>query len=361
MARFEHPRTMVGVGTANTWEYALVSNRLFYTRWVPPRNLTVTRFLQNFTWKGLSWYGGSHGSGTWGYSNGDGGKMRMRVCRMDPDTGRPDFTQVLRDDGAPLGAQDLVNRTRTYFGSSYGSPSLDFIVFEMITPGTSTLEPLDVTEGVPLCVVFSNSHATPSSNYGSIEVYGHDSQINSAQKGNHFGDTPPANVSMNGLDHREHVATSENGGTSWVNAGPFAGSDGAQNIWMPSYGWVEAGGARKFGAPYQNYLYHGRGTTYQGRAKRTVDVTHVHAVSRRGFSAGTVTVRNITTATAAGRVGVVERRARGDGARDRATDQGQRRVAAVVLRGRLYRPARLSFPDGLARGGNGLYHDGDGG
>ena len=305
---YRQPKIPVGIPLANTADCKVqdAGNRCMF-RFVVPEVTPLRAMIIWMTFKSLSWYapGGC-------YARGDGGVLRMELRAVDAVSGLPIMS------GSPIGAEQIgaqagVNRSRARYGGS--GPSVDFIHFFM-NAGQTTV---DLIPGVMYAAIISNAHSDPGNNFFSVQNVACHASLDIAQKGNYPNEDPAtAPQSTHGLDHRcvlgwtrnkDNLGTypwrfgqgvggpggpgpSGESGCGYYDGFTTGGDDG---IRIPCYGWEVASGSRKYGQPYSEYMVMGAYTLNCGVAKRTDSITHVGAYVPAGRSAGTITVRNVTT------------------------------------------------------------------
>jgi hypothetical protein len=117
---------------------------------------------------------------------------------------------------------------------------------------------------------------------------------------------PDAHGAIAGLDPREVVAWSLDGGHSWgwgreVGAGPIPGDytmSGDDAVKLPWYSWQEPGsGAMHSNQPYYAYSESGRYTVKLRSAPHATTLTEAGGYGPEGKAVGVVTVRNLRTGT----------------------------------------------------------------
>ena len=164
--------------------------------------------------------------------------------------------------------------------------------------------------GVPHFVVYQNVDSDPRENFVSMN-----SPVTSVQAAGPNGRNtldPDAHGAIAGLDPREAVAWSIDGGGSWgwgrqVGAGPIPGDytmSGDDAVRLPWYSWQEPGsGAMHSNQPYYAYHESGRYTLRLRSAPHATTLTEAGGYGPEGKDVGIVTVRNLRT----GAVGHTER------------------------------------------------------
>ena len=261
------------------------SSYLYGVRFVPQRQTTLHRFISGFNLEGSDGLGGRNG-----YADGDGGVIRARLVEIRAD-GTPDLTRVL--------AQETVGAWQRYQESkaAFNAPGLNqFLYFNM---GGVTLEADRM-----YAVVYQNVASNPTANWFSENS----PTVKESEAGPNGTNTlnPDAPDAIAGLDPREAVAWSKDGGSSWVwgrragegsTPGSYGGSatsdDGTR---LPWYGWQTAAGATpQSQQPYYAYTARGSYTLRVGASPRAVTLTQGGGYAPVGASAGVITVRNLST------------------------------------------------------------------
>ena len=240
--------------------------------------------------------GWSPGTGRLHYANGTGGTIRARLVPMNPD-GTPDLSHVLAEDTFPA-----LRRYRQ-IKSQFGFDGRSGLVY-------SDFGGAPVPAGVPHFVVYQNVDSNPRENFVSMN-----SPVTSVQAAGPNGRNtldPDAHGAIAGLDPREVVAWSIDGGGSWgwgrqVGAGPVAGDytmSGDDAVRLPWYSWqVPGSDAMHSNQPYYAYHESGRYTLRLRSAPHATTLTEAGGYGPEGNDVGVVTVRNLRT----GAVGHTER------------------------------------------------------
>ena len=279
----------IPVGLASTNDQNLRSSQWLYAiRFVPDRDTTVYRFFSQMKAKGASWdeHGGTRctGSGPGCYGAGDGGTINARLVGVKAD-GTPDLGNVL--------AQETVNPRTRYFEtkSAYGVSAIT--LFWYFNMGGASLD-----GGRPYAMVYRNVHADPTHNFSSTNS----PTVKESEAGPNGRNNldPNAPGAIAGLDPREAVAWSTNGGSSWSwgrEVGPYYGDSSDVGTRMPHYGWQSSAAAKpQSNQPYSSYL--GTCTPCTLTAKsvpRRTTFTEAGGYAPVGKSVGVVTVRNLRT------------------------------------------------------------------
>jgi hypothetical protein len=260
------------------WRYGL--------RFVLDDDTKLYRFFVGF--KALGARGVFDDQGTGGYGKGDGGVMNAQLVTVKAD-GTPNLGNVR--------AQETVTAQQRYaqIKSNYGISTVSGQVY------------FDFG-GVPLkantmyAVVIRNVARDPASNFFSIN--------SPTMKESEAGPNGYNNLdagkrgAVGGLDPREAVTWSTDGGTSWVwgrlaGQGYYTGSassdDGTR---LPFYGWTSTAGNVKprSNQPYTNYWQKCTGCTLTLHdAPRAVTLTQAGGYAPVGSRVGVVTVKNLRT------------------------------------------------------------------
>jgi hypothetical protein len=232
--------------------------------------------------------GWTPGSGRPHYANGTGGTIRARLVPMKPD-GTPDLSHVLAEDTFPA-----LQRYRQ-IKSQFGFDGRSGLVY-------SDFGGAPVPAGVPHFVVYQNVDSNPRVNFVSMN-----SPVTSVQAAGPNGRNtldPDAHGAIAGLDPREAVAWSTDGGDSWgwgrqVGAGPVPGDytmSGDNAVRLPWYSWQEPGsGAMHANQPFYGYHESGHYTLRLRSAPQATTLTEAGGYGPEGKDVGVVTVRNLRT------------------------------------------------------------------
>ena len=315
----------VGVYNVNNSALTQGPSRMYAIRFVLDQPTRLARFYSGMNWEGVyaddagpapaeirsselrkgypspappsnlpaSW---SPGTGRVHYANGSGGTIRARLVPMNAD-GTPDLSHVLAEDTFP--ALRRYRQIKSQFGID-GRSGLVYSDFA----GTP------VPAGVPHFVVYQNVDSDPRENFVSMN-----SPVTSVQAAGPNGRNtldPDAHGAIAGLDPREAVAWSTDGGGHWgwgrqVGAGPIPGDytmSGDDAVRLPWYSWQEPGsGAMHSNQPFYAYHESGRYTVRLRSAPHATTLTEAGGYGPEGKDVGVVTVRNLRT----GAVGHTER------------------------------------------------------
>jgi hypothetical protein len=307
----------VGVYNVNNSQLAQGPSRIYAIRFVLDRPARLARFYSGMNWEGVyadaagaapaeirsgelrKGYpspappsdlpaGWSPGTGRLHYAHGTGGTIRARLVPMKPD-GTPDLSHVLAEDTFPA-----LRRYRQ-IKSQFGFDGRSGLVY-------SDFGGAAVPAGVPHFVIYQNVDADPRVNFVSMN-----SPVTSVQAAGPNGRNtldPDAHGAIAGLDPREAVAWSLDGGGSWgwgrqVGAGPIPGDytmSGDDAVRLPWYAWQEPGsGAMHSYQPYYAYHESGRYTVRLRSAPKATTLTEAGGYGPEGKEVGVVTVRNLRT------------------------------------------------------------------
>jgi hypothetical protein len=260
------------------WRYGL--------RFVLDDTTRLHRFFVGFKALGARGVFADQGSG--GYGNGDAGVINAQLVTVKAD-GTPNLAHVLAQE--TVTAQERYRQIRANYGITTVSGQ---IYFEF---GGVRLKANRM-----YAVVIRNVDRDPARNYFSINS----PTMKESEAGpNGYNNLDPyKRGAVGGLDPREAVTWSTDGGTSWVwgrlaGQGYYTGSrttdDGTR---LPFYGWTGAPGDVKprSNQPYNNYWQTcTRCTLTLHKAPRPVRLTQAGGYAPVGARVGVVTVRNLRT------------------------------------------------------------------
>jgi hypothetical protein len=260
------------------WRYGL--------RFVLDDDTRLYRFFVGF--KALGAGGVFADQGTGGYGKGDAGVMNAQLVTVKAD-GTPNLADVLAQE--TVTAQQRYSQIKADYGIATVSGQTYF-EFGGVSLSADTM----------YAVVIRNVHGDPANNYFSINS----PTMKESEVGpNGYNNLDPAAPgAVGGLDPREAVTWSADGGASWVwgrlvGQGYYTGSattdDGTR---LPFYGWTGAPGNVKPSSnqPYNNYWQKCTGCTLTlHRAPRAVTLTQAGGYAPVGSSVGVVTVTNPRT------------------------------------------------------------------
>ena len=218
-----------------------------------------------------------------GYAHGDGGVILARLVGMKED-GTPDLSNVIAEE--EFNPVDRYNEIKSAYKIS-GKSGMLYVNF-----GGASLE-----ANTPYFVVYTNNAAKPEFNYVSFN-----SPVTNASVAGPNGTNtldPDATGAIAGLDPREAVAWSLNGGTSWgwghkVGEGPLFGDytgSGDSDVKLPWYAWQASSlAALESNQPYYAYAESGEYTLSVINGPRAATVTEAGGYAPEGFTVGAVTV-----------------------------------------------------------------------
>jgi hypothetical protein len=311
----------VGIYNVNNSALTQGPSRIYAMRFVLDRPATIHRLYSGMNWEGVyadelnqaapveirssalnKGYpsppppanlpaGWTPGSGRLHYAHGTGGTIRARLVPMRPD-GTPDLSKVLAEDTYP--ALGRYREIKAQFGFS-GRSGMTY----------SNFHGVQVPAGVPYFVTYQNVHPNPRANFVSLNS----PVVSETAAGPNGRNTldPDAPGAIAGLDPREAVAWSTDGGLSWgwgrqVGAGSVAGDysgSGDDGVRLPWYAWQEtSNGPLRSNQPYYAYTARGSYTLRVKSAPVTTTLTQAGGYAPAGSSVGVVTVRNVRTGQA---------------------------------------------------------------
>jgi hypothetical protein len=280
----------VPVGLANVNDQNLRDSRWLYAmRFVVDRDTTMYRFFSQMKAKGATWdeHPGEKctAAAPGCYGAGDGGLIEAQLVGIKSD-GTPDLSNVL--------ASETVDPRRRYAQTKaeYGISTIS--LFWYFNMGGVALE-----GGRPYAMVYRNVHADPAHNFSSANS----PTVKASEAGPNGRNNldPDAPGAIAGLDPREAVAWSTDGGGSWSwgrQVGPYAGSatsdDGTR---LPHYAWQASPSSR----PQSNQPYTAYWSTCSDcsliahSVPRATTLTAAGGYAPVGESVGVVTVKNLRT------------------------------------------------------------------
>jgi hypothetical protein len=218
-----------------------------------------------------------------GYAHGDGGVILARLVGMKED-GTPDLSSVIAEE--EFNPVDRYNEIKSAYKIS-GKSGMLYANF-----GGASLE-----ANAPYFVVYTNNAVKPEFNYVSFN-----SPVTNASVAGPNGTNtlnPDAAGAIAGLDPREAVAWSLNGGTSWgwghkVGEGALFGDytgSGDSDVKLPWYGWQTSSlAALESNQPYYAYTEAGEYTLSVTNGPRAATVTEAGGYAPEGSTVGAVTV-----------------------------------------------------------------------
>ncbi len=218
-----------------------------------------------------------------GYAHGDGGMILARIVGMKED-GTPNLASVIAEE--EFNPVDRYNEIKSTYKIT-GKSGMLYVNF-----GGAALE-----ANTPYFVVYTNNAAKPEFNYVSFN-----SPVTNASVAGPNGTNtldPDATGAIAGLDPREAVAWSLNGGTSWgwghkVGEGPLFGDytgSGDSDVKLPWYGWqTNSLEALESNQPYYAYTEAGEYTLSVTNGPHAATVTEAGGYAPEGSTVGAVTV-----------------------------------------------------------------------
>jgi hypothetical protein len=280
----------IPVGLANVNDQNLRDGRWLYAmRFVVDRDTTIYRFFSQMKSKGARWdeHPGSKCAvaGDSCYGAGDGGRIEARLVTVKPD-GTPDLSNVL--------AQETVDPRERYFATKSEYHIDTITLFWYFNMGG-----VQVNAGTPYAMVYRNVAADPVHNFSSVNS----PTVKESEAGPNGRNNmdPSAPGAIAGLDPREAVAWSEDGGASWSwgrKVGPYYGSTTSDDgVRLPHYAWQASPTSEpESNQPYSAYWGTCSPCTLISRhVPRATTVTEAGGYAPVGKSVGVVTVRNLRT------------------------------------------------------------------
>jgi hypothetical protein len=227
--------------------------------------------------------GWTKGNGRIGYAHGNGGEIWARLVPMKED-GTPNLASVIAEE--KFNPVDRYTATKSAYKIS-GKTRMLYVGF-----GGASLE-----ANTPYFVVYTNVAAKPEFDYASFNS----PVTNSSVAGPNGTNTldPDAAGAIAGLDPREAVAWSTNGGLTWgwgkaVGSGSLFGDyegAGDEAVKLPWYAWqTSAEAALESNQPYYAYTEVGEYTLSVTNGPRAATVTEAGGYAPEGFTVGAVTV-----------------------------------------------------------------------
>ena len=232
--------------------------------------------------------GWTTGTGRLHYAHGNGGTIRARLVPMRLD-GTPDMSKVLAEETYP--ALKRYKEIKSNFGF-LGRAGMTYSNFGGVS----------IPADIPHFLIYQNVHANPRENFVSLNS----PVVSEAAAGPNGRNTLDRNASgaVAGLDPREAVAWSTDGGISWgwgrqVGGGSVPGDytmSGDDAVRLPWYAWQEQSGAPlQSNQPYYAYTARGSYTLRVKSAPVTTKLTEAGGYAPAGASVGVVTVKNVRT------------------------------------------------------------------
>jgi len=276
----------IPIGMYNVNNQVMNSGQYAYAiRFVSDTDTTVHRFLSGFNMEGAGFLGGRDG-----YADGDGGVIRARLVTVNPD-GTPNLANILAEESVPAATRYAQAKT------AYGASGITQLLY--FNMGGAPIQ-----AGRMHAMVYTNAAGNPSANWFSENS----PTVKESVAGPNGRNTLDADAAgaIAGLDPREAVAWSTDGGSSWVwgravGAGPTPGSyagssSGDDGTRLPWYGIQPTAAAKpESNQPYYAYRGEGTYTLSAQNAPRAVTLTQAGGYGPSGEGVGVVTVRNLTT------------------------------------------------------------------
>ncbi len=223
------------------------------------------------------------GTGRVGYAHGTGGQILARLVGMKED-GTPDLANVIaKETFSPV---DRYSEIKSNYGIT-GKSGMLYANF-----GGASLE-----ANRPYFVVYTNIDANPQANYVSYNSPVTSAAVAGPNATNTLSSSAAGAIA--GLDPREAVAWSTNGGLSWgwgheVGSGSLFGDyvgSGDSDVKLPWYAWqTEAGAGLESNQPYYAYSEVGEYTLSVTNGARPATVVEAGGYAPEGFTVGAVTV-----------------------------------------------------------------------
>jgi hypothetical protein len=276
----------VPVGLYNVNNQVMNSPDYVYgVRFVLDRDTTLYRFISGFNLEGTEQLGGRQG-----YSDGNGGTILARLVAVKPD-GEPDLSQVL--------AQEKVGAWQRYTESkaAYGAPGTTQLLF-------FNMGGVQLHGGQMYAMTYQNVDPSPASNWFSENSPTVKESVAGPNGVNNTDPSAPGAIA--GLDPREAVCWSQDGGSEWAwgrhagegdTPGAYGGSaTGDDGTRLPWYGWqASPTSSPESNQPYYAYEERGSYTLKVSSVPEDVTLGEAGAYAPVGASAGVLTVRNLST------------------------------------------------------------------
>jgi hypothetical protein len=277
----------IPVGVSNVNNQPFTSGRYVYAiRFVLDRDTRIHRFFSGFSLEGTRRLGGRPN-----YAHGDGGTIWARLVPVDR-RGRPDLDRVIASERVKP-VERYLRELSAYRINPFRTGVLHF-----------NMGGVRLKRGRLYAMTYANVSRHPRRDWFSTNS----PVVKASESGPNGRNTlnPNASGAILGLDPREAVGWSTNGGRRWVwgrrvGGGPaklsYAGSRTDDNgTRLPWYGWQSRpGGAPRSNQPYYGYRQTGSFTMVAGAAPRAVTLTEAGGYAPVGRSAGVVTVTNLHT------------------------------------------------------------------
>jgi hypothetical protein len=249
-------------------------------RFVPDATISIDRIYFGFKLRGASCWD----SGNAGYGAGDGGTLHASLVNIDAKTGLP-TTEI---------ANETVNGCVRHNEAAQVVGSDPVMVWVNIA---ATLE-----AGKLYALIVSNSHAAPASNFFSFNMPLADTELAGPHARNELDQNATGGIL--GLDPREHVAWSKNGGSTW----DYGSLNGQYRSYMndhdtahpatrmPQYGFRLASQKMLAAQPYYAYSTDctGCAVTY-ANARYARKFSELGGFTASGTNVGTLSIKNEKT------------------------------------------------------------------
>jgi Carbohydrate binding module (family 6) len=275
--------TALPIGIENVNDSPLKeSNYRTLLRFVPRSTISIDRFYFGFKLQGAN----CRDPGRAGYGAGDGGLLRGALVEINQATGLP---------GATITAE-TVNGCSRYQAAvtEIGGAAIPVLVW-VNTPAT-------LEGGKMYGVIVSNAHTDPRNNFFSFNM----PLADTLYAGPHARNELNSNAvgALLSLDPREHVAWSENSGSTWQ----YGSLNGQYRSYMndrdtahpatrmPQYGFRLSNGSKLAGQPYYAYSSDCVNCTtsfLNARYQRTF--TELGGFTASGNNVGTLTITNTSS------------------------------------------------------------------
>jgi hypothetical protein len=271
----------IPVGIENVNDSPLkAANYRALLRFVPDSNISIDRFYFGFKLRGASCWD----SGNAGYGAGDGGTLEGSIVNIDAKTGLPTTTLVT----------ETINACTRHKEASVELGSVPVMVWVNTK--------VNLEGGRLYAFVVRNAHADPTRNFFSFNMPLADTLLAGPHARNELNKN--ASGGILGLDPREHVAWSVDGGKSWR----YGSGNGQYNSFMndhdsahpatrmPQYGFRLTSGMTLGMQPYYAYSTDctGCSVTY-ANARYARTFSEVGGFTASGNNVGTLTFTNTST------------------------------------------------------------------
>jgi hypothetical protein len=280
-------KRLIPIGLYNVNNQPMNSpNYVYGIRFVLDHDTTLSRFLSGFNLEGSEQLGGRVG-----YSHGSAGINNARLCECKPD-GTPDLSRILAEETISLWQRYL--ESKIDYGIS-SEKKTQLLFFKM--------SGVKLKAGVPYVMTYRNVDPNASVNWFSENS---PTCKETVAGPNGVNTLDPFKVgAIAGLDPREAVCWSQDGGKTWSwgrhagegnlsgnYGGSATGDDGTR---LPWYGWQEPSTSPQSNQPYYAYKEQGSYTMTSGPAPKAVTLTEAGGYAPVGLSPGIITVKNLTS------------------------------------------------------------------